>query len=194
MRLADWGMPGSPLVAAVWHHCCFLHSLAMAPDQYLNAPRAFHCGRRQWQAGLTLVEVMVAAAMISLTCSVVMFAFTQLNQMAMVSRLYTGATSCAQSQIDLIGTDVPFEPQNNLVPTELQPGTATANITVYQDPISNFAVTGTMTTTVSAANSSYANGTNTDTLYLYVATVTVTYSYRNRNYSVSFSTLRTADV
>ena len=166
----------------------------MAPDQHFDGPPRFARGRRFRQAGLTLVEVIVAAGMISLTCSAVMFAFMQLNQMAMVSRLYTGAAICAQSQIDLISTDTPFEPQNNLFPTELQPGSATANVTVYRDPISNFAVTGTMTTSVSAANSSYPNGTNTDTLYLYEATVTVTYTYRNRSYTVSLSTLRTADV
>lgn len=168
--------------------------LPMAADKQCYGRDRPGVGLRWREAGLTLVEVIVAAGMISLTCSSVMFAFTQLNQMAMVSRLYTGAAICAQSQIDLIETDAPFEPQNNLVPTELQPGTATANVTVYRDPISNFAVAGTMTTTVTAANGSYANGTNTDTLYLYEATVTITYSYRNHSYSVSMSTLRTTDV
>jgi type II secretory pathway pseudopilin PulG len=166
----------------------------MGHDTQFYAPGRFSWGWRRWQAGLTLVEVIVAAGMISVTCSSVMFAFTSLNQMAMVSRLYTGAAINAQSQIDLISTDSPFEPQYNIVPSELQPGTTSTSVTVYRDPISNFTVTGTMTTTVTAANGTYANGSNTDTLYLYEATVTVTYSYRNRNYSVSMSTLRTADV
>ena len=132
--------------------------------------------------------------MICLTCTTFMFVFTQLNQMAMVSRLYTGAAAVAESQIDLISTDTPFQPQNSLIPPELTPGTVTAAVTVYQDPISNNTVAGTMTTTVAPVNASYTSGSTTDTLYLYQATVTVTYTYRNRNYSVSFSTLRTADV
>jgi len=166
----------------------------MGPDQHSLAPRRLRCGSSHRRAGLTLVEVMVAAAMICLTCTTLMFAFSQLNQMAMVSRIYTGAASVGQAQIDLIITDSPFQPQNNLIPTELQPGTATAKVTVYQDPISNFTISGIMTTTVAAVSTGYTSGSTTDTLYLYQATVTVTYSYRNRNYSVSFSTLRTADV
>lgn len=163
----------------------------MRPDH--PSPRLRY-GARRGRAGLTLVEVIVSAAMIGLTCSVVMFAFAQLNQMTMVTRLYTGASTAAQSQIDLICTDGPFQPQSSIIPTELQPGTATATVVVYEDPISNLTINGTMTTVVTATTTSYANGTLTDTLYLYEATVTVTYSYRNRNYSVAFSTLRAADV
>jgi hypothetical protein len=137
---------------------------------------------------------MVACAMICLTCTSFMFVFTQLNQMAMISRLYTGAAALAENQIDLISTDSPFQPQNNLVPTELTPGTVSTGVTVYQDPVSNNTIPGTMTTTVATANTSYTSGSVTDTLYLYQATVTITYTYRNHSYSVSFSTLRTADV
>jgi len=142
---------------------------------------------------------MIAAAMITLTCSVVMFAFAQLNQMCMVSRLYTGASTTAQSQIDIITTAAPFQPFTTgsaaaQIPVELTPGTTTSAVTIYQDPISNLTINGTMTTVVTATTSSYANGTNTDTLYLYQAVVTVTYSYRNRSYSISMSTLRTSDV
>jgi hypothetical protein len=148
------------------------------------------------RAGLTLVEVMVSCAMICLTCTTFMFVFSQLNQMAMVSRLYTGAYAVGQTQIDLISTDSPFQPgaTTPLVPAELKPGTVGAPVTVYQDPISGNTISGTMTTTVTPVNGSYTSGSTTETLYLYQATVTVTYSYRNRNYSVSFSTLRTSDV
>jgi len=166
----------------------------MRSDQHSPVPPRLRCGRRHGQSGLTLVEVMVSCAMICLTCTTFMFVFTQLNQMAMITRLYTGAYAVAQGQIDLIGTDSPFQPQNSLVPAELTPGTATAAVTVYHDPISNNTIPGTMTTTVTAANTSYTAGSTTETLYLYEATVTVAYSYRNRNYSVSFSTLRTSDI
>jgi type II secretory pathway pseudopilin PulG len=164
----------------------------MQPDP--TTPLRLSCGRRRREGGLTLVEVMISCAMICITCGSFMYVFTQLNQMAMVSRLYTGAFAVAQSQIDLISTDSPFQPQNGLVPAELTPGTTTATVTVYHDPISNNTINGTMTTTVTTNNSSYTQGSTTETLYLYEANVNVTYSYRNKNYSVSFSTLRTSDI
>jgi hypothetical protein len=165
----------------------------MGPIQHPSTPGRLHCGRGSRRAGLTLVEVMVAAAMIGLTCSVVMFVFAQLNQMTMVTRLYTGAMTEAESQVDFLSTDSPFQP-TSLVPTELAPGTNSQTVTVYQDPLSGFAITGTMTTAVTTANSSYTSGSTTDTLYLYLYTVTVTYQYRNRTYTVSLSGCRTSDV
>jgi hypothetical protein len=165
----------------------------MAPIQSFPNSGRLHCGPRRRLAGLTLVEVMVSAAMITLTCTVVMFAFSQLNQMSMITRLYSGACTYAQSQVDYLNTVSPFEPQySGEVPTALTPGTTTTTVIVYQDPISGFTINGTMTTTVSTANTTYS-GTS-DTLYLYLATVTVTYEYRNRNYTVSLSTCRTSDV
>jgi type II secretory pathway pseudopilin PulG len=157
------------------------------------APR-LRIGSRDGQSGLTLVEVMISCAMIVLVCSCFMYAFTQLNRMAMVSRLYTGAYAVGQAQIDLISSHSPFEPQNGDVPTELTPGTTSKPVTVYQDPISDNTITGTMTTTVSTNNGSYTQGSVTETLYLYEAYVNVTYTYRGRNYNVSFSTLRTSDI
>jgi hypothetical protein len=132
--------------------------------------------------------------MIAIVCASFMVALTQLNSMAMVSRLYTGAYAVGQSQIDLISTDSPFEPQNNLVPTELTPGTTTTTVTVYHDPISNNTINGTMTTTITTNNSSYSQGSVTETLYLYEAYVNVSYTYRGKSYNVSFSTLRTSDI
>jgi type II secretory pathway pseudopilin PulG len=169
----------------------------MATYPNLAAPPRLHCGDRRHRAGLTLVEVMVASAMIALTCTTFMFVFTQLNQMAMINRLFTGATVAAETQIDLINTDTPFVPAaTNEVPTELTPGTATTSVNIYNnnDPSSPMIIPGTMTTTVTAVNATYTNGSVQDTLYLYTATVTVTYTYRNTNYSVSLSTMRTADI
>jgi Tfp pilus assembly protein PilV len=160
----------------------------------LPAASSLGYGRRRGISGLTLVEVMISCGMIVIVCTSFMMAFTQLNQMAMVSRLYTGAYAQAQSQIDLISTDTPFEPQNNLVPSELTPGTTTATVTVYHDPISNNTINGTMTTTVTTNNSTYTQGSTTETLYLYEAYVNVSYTYRGKSYSVAFSTLRTSDI
>jgi hypothetical protein len=141
---------------------------------------------------------MIAGAMITLTCSVVMFAFSQLNQVCMVSRLYTGASTMGENQVDLIQTDGPFRPfvsgvDAAQIPAVLTTGTTTAAVTVFQDPISGTTISGTMTTVITPTTTSYANGTLTDTLYLYLGTVTVTYNYRNRSYSIQFSTTRTSD-
>jgi prepilin-type N-terminal cleavage/methylation domain-containing protein len=165
----------------------------MSRNPHSDLPPRLHCGDAR-RSGLTLVEVMVASAMIAITCTTFMYVFAQLNQMAMVSRLYTGAWSVALNQCDLISTDTPFVPANSEIPTELTPGTATANVTVYYDAVSGNTIPGTMTTVVNAINTTYANGSVTDTLYLYQATVTVSYTYRNRNYAVSLSTVRTADI
>lgn len=167
----------------------------MGQDQTTPATLRLRFGLRHRRSGLTLVEVMVACAMITLTCTTFMFAFAQLNQMAMVSRLSTGAYAAVQSQIDHINTDSPFEPQaaTPQIPVCLTSGTTTTSVNVYQDPISNDTVSGTMTTAVTPVTTSYTSGSTTENLYLYQATVTVSYTYRNRSYSVSFSTLRTSD-
>jgi len=156
---------------------------------------SFPLPRRNAGSGFTLVEVMVSCAMICITCTTFMFVFSELNQMAMIARLYTGAAAIAQSQIDLIGMDGPFQPQNGLVPPELTPQSpgASVNVAVYQDPVSGAQVSGTMTTTITPANTTYTTSSVTETMYLYRANVTVTYQYRNRTYSVSFCTLRTSD-
>jgi type II secretory pathway pseudopilin PulG len=168
----------------------------MASDAQIPAPLREPGGFHDHETGLTLVEVMISCAMICITCTTFMYVFAQLNQMAMVSRLYTGAYAVAQSQIDLISTDSPFQPgaATPQVPPELVPGTTSTPVTVYQDPVTDNTVSGTMTTTVATANTSYTSGATTETLYLYRATVTVSYTYRNQSYSVSFSTLRTSDV
>lgn len=163
------------------------------------APR-LRCGDSGRRSGLTLVEVIVSAAMIALTCGVVVYVFNQLNQMTMVTRLYTGAATEAQSQIDQILTATPFEPQysgtgtNTTIPTVLNSGTTKTTVTVYQDPISNFTISGTMSTVITSSSTTYTSGSTKDTLYLDLGTVLINYSYRNRNYSVSFSTARTSDI
>ena len=164
--------------------------------------RAMQCGHdirrpsRPWAgrggcAGLTLVEVMVAAAMIGIVASTTFFAMIQMNQNAAVSRLYTGAMTAGQNEIDLLLTDAPFNPQKNQIPPEwntAQPTTST--VTIYQDPAAGVVVSGTQSTSVVALNPTY----NGNLLYEYRATVTITYSYRNRNYSVAMSTLRASDI
>lgn len=145
--------------------------------------------RRFGRAGITIVEIAVSMAMIGIVCSTSMFALIQMNQNSVVARLYTGAMSQAQNQIDLILTAA-YKPQNNIIPTVLQPTPSTqATVPIYQDPTSGAVVSGTMVTQVVNLSPTY----NGNTLYEVRSTVTVTYSYRNRPYSVALSALRTSD-
>lgn len=143
-------------------------------------------------AAFTLTEILVALAMIGLMASSALWALVLINSNAAVERLYTGAMTAAQSQIDLILSDTPFDPQLNQFPAlgELNPGTQTQTVPIYTDPVSgNVVVSGTMTTTITDPGLQI----NGNSLNTYQATVTVTYSYRNRNYTVTMCTLRASD-
>ena len=121
--------------------------------------------------------------------------FNSLNTYAVSSRLYSEAQTCAQNQIDLILSKEPFDPTKSKIPTVLTLGTTpTANVFVYQDPVSGSAVvTGTMTTTVTDTGTTMNFAGATTNLNTYRATVNVSYTYRNTNYSVSMDTMRTGD-
>jgi prepilin-type N-terminal cleavage/methylation domain-containing protein len=148
--------------------------------------------------GFTLVETVVAIAVIGIGVVSTLGALTKFNSMADMSRNGTGVCAAALNQIDLIQSDGPFNPQktNNdgtvQIPPELALGTQTKAVVVYQyKDVSNnniVIVPGTMTTTVTDINP------GTTTTYLYKAVVTVTYTYLNRSYSFSMSTVRTSDI
>jgi prepilin-type N-terminal cleavage/methylation domain-containing protein len=57
-------------------------------------------------AGFTLVEVLVATALLGLLAGSAIWALAQANNYASIARLYTGAETAAQNQIDLILTMV----------------------------------------------------------------------------------------
>ena len=111
---------------------------------------------------------------------------------ATIARLFTGAQTVAQNQIDLMFCDSPYNPQKSQVPAELVPGTQTQNnIPIYTDPVTNDVVAaGTVTSTVVDTGTSYGGyGLN-----VYSITVTVSYQFRGNSYQVTMSTLRTSDV
>ena len=141
---------------------------------------------------LTLTEVLVAISLMGLAMGSTFWALSSANQSSFVGRLYTGAITAGQNQIDLILSDMPFNPQNGAsqIPPELTVGTQTATVPVYVDPITNFTVNGTMTTTV-ANTGTVLNSYN---LNIYCATVTITYTYRKRNYTVVMNTMRAPDI
>jgi Tfp pilus assembly protein PilV len=154
--------------------------------------------RRSLAAGFTLVEAVVSVTLIGIGVVSAIGALTKFNSIASMSRNGTGACTVAMNQIDLIQSDGPFNPQktNNdgtpQIPPELQLGTVTKNVVVYQykDIANNnvVIVPGTMTTTVTDINP------GSTTTYMYKAVVTVTYTYLNRSYSFSMSAIRTSDI
>jgi prepilin-type N-terminal cleavage/methylation domain-containing protein len=160
-----------------------IHARQSAPNTLRSV------GRR----GFTLTEILVALTLIGLAFSSTFWALSAANRSSFVGRLYTGAITAAQNQIDLILSDSPFNPQygTSKIPPELQTTPQTpATVKVYEDPISGFVVNGTMSTSVANTNT-MRNGYN---LNIYRATVTITYTYRKRNYSVVMNTLRAPDI
>ena len=148
--------------------------------------------------GFTLVEAVVSITLIGIGVASTLGALTKFNSIADMSRNGTGACAAVMNQIDLIQSDGPFNPQkkNNdgtvQIPPELQIGTQTKSVVVYQykDLANNniVIVPGTLTTTVTDLNP------GSTTVYMYKAVVTVTYTYLNRSYSFSMSTIRTSDI
>ena len=148
-------------------------------------------------AGFTLIEAVVAIALIGITITAFTMMMSSLNQSASVTRNATGASTALQNQIDLILSDGPFNPQKvnsdgtPQIPPELTLGThVLTDVPIYREPTSGIVVAGTLTTTVTDM-SAVLNGI---TLPIYRADVRVTYTYRNKSYSFARSTLRASDI
>ena len=158
----------------------------------------------------TLMEVVMALAVIGTMGAGAYVGFNSLNTYAVSSRLYSEAQTAAQNQIDLILSKEPFDPTKNKVPSVLGGAVLAANasttittpsVFVYTDPVSgNAVVTGTMNTTVTNPGNTMTFAGTTTNLNIYRATVTVSYNYRNPdpthipyNYNVSMDTMRTGD-
>ena len=163
-------------------------------------PRSSFAARR----GFTLVEILIALAVLGTMSAGAYIGFNAINTYAVSSRLYTEAQAVAQNQIDLILSKEPFDPtsvdpvtlQPNKIPPILAVGTTTVpNVFIYRDPVNGkVVVTGTMTTTITDPNMqvTFPPGTTTN-LNVRKATVSVAYTFRNTNYVVSMDTLRTGD-
>ena len=159
--------------------------------------RPNRCRRPVPQAAFTLVEIVIALAVLGTMAAGCYIGFNAVNEYSVSSRLYTEAQSVCQNQIDLILSKEPFDVTTNpqKIPSVLALGTTTTpNVFIYQDPVSGkVVVTGTMTATVTDMGSTMSfAGTNAN-LNVRRATVTVSYTLHNRNYSVSMDTMRTAD-
>lgn len=153
--------------------------------------------RRFQQAAFTLAETMVAIGLFGIAAASSVTALIRMNNNAALSRLQTGASTVAQNRIDLILTDMPFNPQKSQIPPELTVGVQTdgtallPTVPVYTDPSTGqVVVRGWMTSTVTNTNTT-AGGS---ALNVYRATVTVNYRYRGRTYSVTMETMRCPDI
>jgi prepilin-type N-terminal cleavage/methylation domain-containing protein len=155
------------------------------------------------KCAFTLMEVVMALAVIGTMGAGAYVGFNSINTYAISSRLYTEAQACGQNQIDLILSKEPFDIVNSKVPAVLggqvlaantSTTVTTPNVFVYTDPVSgNVVATGTMTTKITNPGDTMTFAGATTNLNTYLATVTVTYTYRNKTYNVSMDTARTAD-
>ena len=148
---------------------------------------------RRGTAGFTLVEVLIAGALLATLISGAVTALTQLNRSATAARLRTIALAVAQQRIDQI-TTTPWQ-VIGARPALLTAGTATEN----NVPLNN--------DNYNAATSLISPYTNLDAQVLSTrttvitdltartlrATVTVTFTYRNRPFTITLNTLRTTD-
>jgi prepilin-type N-terminal cleavage/methylation domain-containing protein len=148
-------------------------------------------------SGFTLAEVLIAMAILGLTAGSTISSLVRMNHNAALSRLRTGAGTIAQSQIDLVLSEMPFNPQKGQIPPSLVLGTRSQgnawypSVPIYTDPKADGVnVLGWMTTTVTNTGTTY-NGVD---LNIYRATVSVSYQYRGRTYTVAIDTLRTSDI
>jgi prepilin-type N-terminal cleavage/methylation domain-containing protein len=151
--------------------------------------------RQGGKLAFTLMEVVMALAVVGTMGAGAYVGFNSLNTYAISSRLYSEAQTAAQNQIDLILSKEPFDPTKSKIPSVLTVGTTTTpNVFIYKDPVTgNTVVSGTMTTTVTDTGATMNFAGATTNLNTYRATVNVSYTYRNTNYSVSMDTMRTGD-
>ncbi|HEV7867449.1 MAG TPA: hypothetical protein VGO90_07190 [Chthoniobacteraceae bacterium] len=149
------------------------------------------------KAAFTLAETMVALGLFGIAAASSVTALIRMNNNAALSRLQTGASTVAQNRIDLILSDMPFNPQKGQVPPQLALGTriegtpAAPVVPVYTDPASGeVVVRGWLTSTIANTNTTAGS----TALNIYQATVTVNYRYRGRIYSVVMETMRCPDI
>jgi prepilin-type N-terminal cleavage/methylation domain-containing protein len=162
-------------------------------------------------AGFTMVETVIAIAVLGIGIATTIGALTKVNSIAAMSRNSTGAYTILTNQVDLFQSMSPFNPQKATpeIPRDTSHGgfptydmratVGTQNISVngtdfkvpvyeYRDANNNvvLVVNGTLTTTVTDLSASLPN--------TYQAVFTITFTYLNRNYTYSISAIRTSDI
>src|ERR1700730_11749573 len=160
--------------------------------------------------GFTMVETIVAIAVLGIGVASTVGVLTKINSFAAMSRNNTGAYTVLMNQVDLFQSMSPFNPQKTnqdgtpQIPKDASHGSyptydmtagthsisvngADFNVPVYEYKDSNgnvvLVVNGQLTETVTDLSATLPN--------TYQAVFTVTYTYLNRNYSFSVSSIRT---
>jgi len=153
------------------------------------------------EGGFTLVEVLVATVLLGLLAGSSIWALSQANNYASIARLYTGAQTAAQNQVDYLMADSPFNPQNGELGTTSEWTVGTSSIqtvSIYAEPAgvngNTHSVTAQMVTTIAKVPDPAITNAPGAELNLYTATVVVTYSYRSKNYRVQLNAMRASDV
>ena len=165
------------------------------------------------RAGFTMVETIVAIAVLGIGVVSTIGTLTKTNAIAAMSRNSTGAHTVLTNQVDLFQSMGPFNPQKTnsdgttQIPKDTSHGSyptydmtvGTHNISVngadfnvpvyeYRDVSNNLVlvVNGTLTVNVTDLSASLPN--------TYQAAFTITFTYLNRNYTYSISSIRTSDI
>jgi prepilin-type N-terminal cleavage/methylation domain-containing protein len=165
------------------------------------------------RAGFTMVETIVAIAVLGIGVASTIGTVTKMNAIAAMSRNSTGAYTVLTNQVDLFQSMGPFNPQKTnsdgtaQIPKDTSHGSyptydmtvGTHNISVngtnfnvpvyeYRDVSNNLVlvVNGTLTVNVTDLSASLPN--------TYQAAFTITFTYLNRNYAYSISSIRTSDI
>lgn len=183
----------------------------MAPSQHQRGSPKSTCD----SAGFTMVETIIAIAVLGIGVATTIGALTKVNSLAAMSRNSTGAYTILTNQVDLFQSMSPFNPQktnsdgtkqephdtsHGSFPTyDMRAGIGTQNISVngtdFKVPVYEYrdasnivvlVVNGTLTTTVTDLSASLPN--------TYQAVFTITFTYLNRNYTYSISSIRTSDI
>jgi type II secretory pathway pseudopilin PulG len=158
------------------------------------------CRCRGGAAGFTLVEVVIAGAMLALLISGSLAGLTQINRWATSARLRTLALAVAQQRIDAIQT-IPWQgsgarPAILTATTALNVPITTieTNIPLNNDPFNSASdLSSTFTDLDTQTNVTRTTVITNITPRTLRAVVTVTFSYRNRPHAVSLVALRAAD-
>ncbi len=153
---------------------------------------------RRGLAGFTLVEALIAGALLAVLISGAVTAMTQLNRSATAARLRTIALAVAQQRIDQIET-TPWQDWATRPAILAVDVSGTRTTTENNVPLNN--------DNYNASTSLISPYTNLDAQVLSTRTtvvtnvpprslravVTVTFTYRNRLMTITLNTLRTTD-
>ncbi len=134
------------------------------------------------RSGFTLVEAMIALAIIATLITLGYPAMQICNRNATWARMQTLADELARNQIDQIETAAPYDTTHT--PAVLTSGTTTTTTPLYVDP-----ATGATVLTATVATTITSTGSNN----ILAGSVTVTYVYRGKSYTVTMNTMRGTD-